>query len=29
MQIAMVLGFLTSYPMNRLLIKIGWKEVMG
>ncbi len=29
MQIAMFLGFLTSYPMNRLLIKIGWKEVMG
>ncbi len=29
MQIAMVGGFLTSYPMNRLLIKIGWKEVMA
>lgn len=29
MQIGMVLGYFTSYPMNRLLIKIGWKEAMG
>jgi hypothetical protein len=29
MQIGMVLGFLTSYPMNRWLIKVGWKPVMG
>ena len=29
MQIGMVLGFFTSYPMNRWLIKIGWKEAMG
>jgi hypothetical protein len=29
MQLAMLLGFLTSYPMNRWLIKIGWKAVMG
>jgi hypothetical protein len=29
MQIGMVLGFLTSYPMNRWLIKVGWKAVMG
>jgi hypothetical protein len=28
MQIGMVLGFLTSYPMNRLLIRMGWKEAM-
>jgi putative flippase GtrA len=28
-QIGMVLGFLTSYPMNRWLIKVGWKPVMG
>jgi hypothetical protein len=29
MQIGMVLGFFTSYPMNRVLVKIGWKEAMG
>jgi hypothetical protein len=29
MQIAMILGFLSSYPMNKFLIKAGWKEVMG
>lgn len=28
MQIAMVLGFLTSYPMNRFLIRKGLKEAM-
>lgn len=29
MQIGMVLGYFTAYPMNRLLIEMGWKEVMG
>jgi hypothetical protein len=29
MQIGMILGFLTSYPMNSWLIKSGWKEPMG
>jgi hypothetical protein len=29
MQIGMVIGFLTSYPMNRWLITVGWKSVMG
>ena len=29
MQVAMVCGFLTSLPMNRLLIGLGWKEKMG
>ena len=29
MQIGMVLGFFTSYPMNRVLIKWGTKEAMG
>jgi len=29
MQIGMVFGFFTSYPMNRLLIKWGTKEAMG
>jgi hypothetical protein len=29
MQIGMVIGFLTSYPMNRWLITVGWKGVMG
>ncbi len=29
MQIGMILGFLTSYPMNRWLIRSGWKEAMG
>ncbi|MFZ1976276.1 MAG: DUF4396 domain-containing protein [Candidatus Acidiferrales bacterium] len=29
MQVGMILGFFTSYPMNRWLIKAGWKEAMG
>jgi len=29
MQIGMILGFFTSYPANRWLIKAGWKEAMG
>jgi Domain of unknown function (DUF4396) len=29
MQIGMILGFFTSYPMNRWLIKSAWKEAMG
>lgn len=29
MQIAMVCGFVTSLPINWLLVKIGWKEAMG
>lgn len=29
MQIAMVLGFLASAPVNRWLIEAGWKEKMG
>lgn len=29
MQIGMVLGFFTSYPLNWWLIKRGWKEAMG
>jgi hypothetical protein len=29
MQIGMILGFFTSYPMNRWLIKSNWKEAMG
>ena len=29
MQIGMICGFITSYPMNRLLLRIGWKERMG
>jgi len=29
MQIAMICGFLTSYPMNYVLIRMGWKEKMG
>ena len=29
MQIAMILGFATSYPMNALLIRWGLKEKMG
>ncbi len=29
MQVAMVFGFLTSLPMNRWLVKVGWKERMG
>ncbi|MFZ0521818.1 MAG: DUF4396 domain-containing protein [Candidatus Acidiferrales bacterium] len=29
MQIGMILGFLTSYPMNSWLMKSGWKEPMG
>lgn len=29
MQIGMILGFFTPYPMNRWLIRSGWKEAMG
>jgi hypothetical protein len=29
MQIGMILGFFTSFPMNRWLIKTGGKEAMG
>jgi putative flippase GtrA len=29
MQIGMVIGFLTSYPMNRVLVRWGTKEAMG
>lgn len=29
MQIGMILGFFTSYPVNWWLIKVGWKEAMG
>lgn len=29
MQIAMICGFITSLPVNWLLVKIGWKEAMG
>lgn len=29
MQIGMICGFATSYPMNRLLLRVGWKERMG
>ncbi len=29
MQIAMILGFLTAAPMNKLLIQVGWKEAMA
>lgn len=29
MQVAMICGFLTSLPVNRFLVKIGWKEAMG
>jgi hypothetical protein len=29
MQIGMVIGYFTSYPMNRLLVKWGTKEAMG
>ncbi len=28
MQVGMVCGFLTSYPVNWLLLRIGWKEKM-
>jgi hypothetical protein len=28
MQIGMICGFATAYPMNQLLLKIGWKETM-
>ena len=28
MQIGMILGFLTAYPVNRWLVKNGWKEKM-
>ena len=29
MQIAMVIGFITSLPVNRWLLKAGLQEVMG
>ncbi|WP_446741977.1 DUF4396 domain-containing protein [Silvibacterium acidisoli] len=29
MQIGMICGFITSYPMNGVLLRIGWKERMG
>jgi hypothetical protein len=29
MQVGMVIGFLTSLPMNRWLVVLGWKEKMG
>jgi hypothetical protein len=29
MQIAMVFGFATAYPMNAVLVRLGWKEAMG
>jgi hypothetical protein len=29
MQIGMICGFATSFPMNRLLIQMGWKERMS
>lgn len=29
MQIGMILGYFTSYPMNRILVKSGLKEAMG
>jgi hypothetical protein len=29
MQIAMICGFVTALHVNRLLVKIGWKEAMG
>jgi len=28
MQLAMLGGFMTSYPVNWLLIRAGWKEKM-
>ncbi|HSC51183.1 MAG TPA: DUF4396 domain-containing protein [Gaiellaceae bacterium] len=28
MQVGMILGFFTAYPVNRWLIKMGWKEKM-
>jgi hypothetical protein len=29
MQVAMALGLLTATPMNRWLVRVGWKEKMG
>ena len=29
MQVAMICGFVTALPVNRLLVKLGWKEAMG
>jgi hypothetical protein len=29
MQVGMILGFLTSYPVNIFLLRSGWKEKMG
>ena len=28
MQIGMIVGFFTSYPVNIFLLKTGWKEKM-
>jgi hypothetical protein len=28
MQIGMILGFFTSYPINFLIVRMGWKEKM-
>lgn len=28
MQLAMVFGFFTAYPVNKLLLRVGWKERM-
>ena len=28
MQVSMVIGFFTAYPVNRWLIAVGWKERM-
>ena len=28
MQLAMIAGFVTAYPVNWMLIRIGWKEKM-
>lgn len=29
MQVGMIIGFFTSYPVNVFLLKLGWKETMG
>lgn len=29
MQVGMIIGFFTSYPVNIFLLKSGWKEKMG
>jgi hypothetical protein len=28
MQISMIIGFFTAWPVNVLLVRIGWKERM-